>query len=122
MRQRSELKACQRGLFKRSGQMSKCFPSFQPDPGDARSVGTARRGSSRGVVMATPVQVRARLLPDPPLWCWELIDPSTGSVVTSSWTEWWVAYPSSDAALRAANRYHRRKAARTTASSQRDAA
>jgi hypothetical protein len=72
--------------------------------------------------MAEPVQVRARLLSDPPLWCWELIDPSTGSVVTSSWTEWWMAYPSSDAALRAANQYYRREAARTTVASERDAA
>lgn len=72
--------------------------------------------------MANHLQVRARLLPDPPLWCWELIDPANGVVVTSSWTESWVAYPSSDAALRAADEYRSRKSARPTASPQRDAA
>ena len=76
----------------------------------------------RGVIMAKPLQVRTRLLTDPPLWCWELIDPASGALVTGSWTDSWAAYPSSDAALRAADEYRHRKSARTTARPQRDAA
>jgi hypothetical protein len=72
--------------------------------------------------MAKRLQARARLLADPPLWCWELIDPATGLLVTSSWTDLWVAYPSSDAALRAADQFRRGKGARSSVSRQRDAA
>jgi hypothetical protein len=72
--------------------------------------------------MAEHLQARARLLADPPLWCWELIDPATGLLVGSSWTQWWMAYPSADAALRAADQFRHRESARTTARPQRDAA
>jgi hypothetical protein len=72
------------------------------------------QASYRGVIMAKHLEARARQLADPPLWCWELINPATGLLVTSSWTDFWVAYPSSDAALGAADEYWRRKSARTT--------
>jgi len=72
--------------------------------------------------MAKRLQARARLLADPPLWSWELIDPANGALVASSWTESWVAYPSSDAALRAADQYRRRKSGHPSVSAQRDAA
>jgi len=56
------------------------------------------------MVKARPVRLiaHARLLPDPPLWCWEIVDPSSGAVVASSWESEWTAYPSSDEALRQA--------------------
>lgn len=43
---------------------------------------------------------RARLLTDPPLWCWEIVDASSGDVVASSWQNEWQAYTSSGEALR----------------------
>lgn len=43
-----------------------------------------------------------RLLPDPPLWCWEIVDAASGAVVASSWEGEWNAYVSSDEALREA--------------------
>lgn len=52
-----------------------------------------------------PVRARltaqTRLLPDPPLWCWEIVD-ARGAVLASSWESEWSAYPSSDEALRRA--------------------
>jgi len=45
---------------------------------------------------------QTRLLPDPPLWCWEIVDASSGAVVASSWQTEWNAYSSSDEALREA--------------------
>jgi len=45
---------------------------------------------------------QTRLLSDPPLWCWEIVDASSGAVVASSWQTEWNAYPSSDEALREA--------------------
>lgn len=45
------------------------------------------------------VTVRVRLLPDPPLWCWEIVDPN-GVVVESSWSRDWSAYRSAGEALR----------------------
>lgn len=47
------------------------------------------------------VTVRVRLLPDPPLWCWEIVDRS-GLVVESSWARDWSAYRSAQEALREA--------------------
>src|SRR5262245_17252438 len=45
---------------------------------------------------------QTRLLSDPPLWCWEIVDASSGAVVASSWQTEWNAYSSSDEALREA--------------------
>ena len=47
-----------------------------------------------------PVDVRARLLSEPMLWCWELIDRG-GTVIQSSWAVEWTAYGSRDEALAA---------------------
>ena len=44
--------------------------------------------------------LRARLLADPPLWCWELTDRQ-GMLVRSSWHAEWAAYPTAAEALRA---------------------
>ena len=49
----------------------------------------------------TNVEVRARLLNDPPLWCWDLVESATGGVMESSWSRDWEAYRSRDEALRA---------------------
>jgi hypothetical protein len=46
--------------------------------------------------------VRARLLTDPPLWCWEIVDAGSGTVVASSWQNEWQAYTSPAEALRRA--------------------
>jgi hypothetical protein len=45
---------------------------------------------------------RARLLTYPPLWCWEIVDSATGSVVASSWEGAFDAYDSAGEALRRA--------------------
>jgi hypothetical protein len=45
---------------------------------------------------------RARLLTDPPLWCWEIVDTGNGAVVASSWQDEWQAYTSPGEALRQA--------------------
>jgi len=34
---------------------------------------------------------QARLLSDPPLWCWEIVDARSGAVVESSWESEWTA-------------------------------
>jgi hypothetical protein len=47
------------------------------------------------------LRVRARLLPDPPLWCWEIIDHS-GGLVASSWQSASEAFDSPGEALRRA--------------------
>ena len=49
------------------------------------------------------VKIRVRLLDDPILWCWELVDPSTGAVRETSWASAWEAYGSAEEALRAAS-------------------
>jgi hypothetical protein len=46
--------------------------------------------------------VRIRLLPDPPLWSWEIVDDRTQRVVRSSWNDDWVAYETREAAAHAA--------------------
>jgi hypothetical protein len=45
---------------------------------------------------------RARLLSYPPLWCWEIVDHGTGTVVASSWEGASEAYESASEALREA--------------------
>jgi hypothetical protein len=49
------------------------------------------------------VKIRVRLLNNPVLWCWELVDPVTGAVLENSWSSEWEAYGSADEALRAAS-------------------
>jgi hypothetical protein len=44
---------------------------------------------------------RARLLPDPPLWCWEIVDHA-GGLVASSWQSASEAFDSPGEALRRA--------------------
>ena len=46
--------------------------------------------------------VRATLLSNPPLWCWEIVDATTGQLVESSWHSRWEAYGSANEALRQA--------------------
>jgi hypothetical protein len=46
--------------------------------------------------------VQATLLSDPPLWCWEIVDASSGTLVESSWHSRWEAYTSPTEALRQA--------------------
>ena len=48
------------------------------------------------------LNVRVRLLDEPALWCWELVDPVTGAVRDNSWTSDWEAYASPEEARRAA--------------------
>lgn len=50
----------------------------------------------------TPFGLRVHLLPDPPLWSWELIEPATHRVLRSSWNDDWMAYESPQAAVSAA--------------------
>lgn len=46
--------------------------------------------------------VRATLLSNPPLWCWEIVDAISGKLVESSWQSRWEAYGSANEALRQA--------------------
>jgi len=46
--------------------------------------------------------VAVDLMSEPCLWRWEIRDPSRGEVVADSWRNEWMAYESSDEALRAA--------------------
>jgi hypothetical protein len=43
--------------------------------------------------------VRAELLGEPSLWCWEIRDRATGRLIESSWTAAWLAYESPTEAL-----------------------
>jgi hypothetical protein len=52
--------------------------------------------------LSDQLTARARLLTDPPLWCWEVVDRRTGEVLDTSWDREWVAYPSPEEALRRA--------------------
>src|SRR5437899_12930190 len=45
---------------------------------------------------------QARLMVEPCLWCWEIRNWVDGELITSSWTDEWVAYDSSEEALLAA--------------------
>ena len=40
---------------------------------------------------------------EPCLWCWEIRNTVDGNVVSSSWTDKWMAYDSSEEALAAGN-------------------
>ena len=45
------------------------------------------------------LRVNVKLLGDPCLWCWEIVDTEQGTLVESSWTSQWAAYQSSQDAL-----------------------
>lgn len=45
--------------------------------------------------------VNVRLLGEPGLWCWEIVDTADGTVIESSWATNWTGYKSSPEALRA---------------------
>jgi len=45
--------------------------------------------------------VQLRLVSEPILWCWEIVDTADGTVVESSWATHWTDYNSSPEALRA---------------------
>jgi len=51
---------------------------------------------------AASLEVRVRLLPEPCLWCWEIVDPHRRDApVHSSWAGEWAAYASSEEAFAA---------------------
>lgn len=57
--------------------------------------------------MGTPherLTVEVRLLPDPPLWAWEIRDAAGDAVVESSWAGEWTAYDSPEEAYAAGRR------------------
>jgi hypothetical protein len=45
--------------------------------------------------------VTVKLLGDPCLWCWELVDTEDGTLVESSWATEWTGYASSQEAWQA---------------------
>jgi hypothetical protein len=47
------------------------------------------------------LKVDVKLLGEPCLWCWEIVDTEQGALVESSWTSQWAAYESSREALSA---------------------
>lgn len=51
---------------------------------------------------AAALDLRARFLPDPCLWCWEIVDRHRADApVHSSWAGEWTAFPSQEEALSA---------------------
>ena len=50
--------------------------------------------------MQVDLVLQARLLPEPSLWVWEVVD-RTGRLVESGWNRDWSAYDDPDAALQA---------------------
>ncbi len=42
--------------------------------------------------MDRDLRIVVRLLAEPMLWCWELRDASTGTLVESSWSSYWTAF------------------------------
>jgi hypothetical protein len=48
-----------------------------------------------------PFKVSVDLMAEPCLWRWEIRDSKTNEVVASSWTDEWMAYGTSEDALRA---------------------
>ncbi|MBI1734331.1 MAG: hypothetical protein HYR51_04085 [Candidatus Rokubacteria bacterium] len=53
---------------------------------------------------ADDLTVRARLLDEPSLWCWEISEAKSGRIVETSWSSEWMAYDSPDEALAAGQR------------------
>jgi hypothetical protein len=45
--------------------------------------------------------VAVNLMTEPCLWRWEIRDPTRDEIIANSWTNEWMAYESSDEALRA---------------------
>jgi hypothetical protein len=68
-----------------------------------------RRPLARASRAITVVHVRQ--LPDPPLWCWELLEPQTNHLVEGSWQHHWLAFSSREAALEAGHHAQARAAA-----------
>ena len=48
-----------------------------------------------------PFEVSVDLMSEPCLWRWEIRDPRTNDAVASSWADDWMAYETSEEALRA---------------------
>lgn len=62
------------------------------------------RAPVRLAVMAWPAafDLNVRLLAEPCLWCWEIVDRyHGGALVQSSWASEWTAYDTREEALRA---------------------
>src|SRR6185503_10708350 len=59
-------------------------------------------GNRMQQVRGPDLTVAVDLMSEPCLWRWEIRDPSRDEVVANSWTNDWMAYESSDEALRAA--------------------
>ena len=66
------------------------------------------RGEERDAAMRmrhTPMDLRVRLLTEPCLWCWDIVDARRGdALVHSSWAMEWMAYESREEALTAGRR------------------
>lgn len=53
---------------------------------------------------AARFRVRARLLPEPCLWCWEIVDHVSGDEIEDSWSSEWCGYRTQQEALVAGRR------------------
>ena len=69
---------------------------LETKPGE-KSAQESRMDTRRGARLT----VKLRLLSEPSLWCWEIVDTADGTVVESSWASNWTGYTSSPEALRA---------------------
>ena len=67
---------------------------LETKPGE-KSAQESRMDTRRGARLT----VKLRLLSEPSLWCWEIVDTADGTVVESSWATNWIGYKSSPEAL-----------------------
>ena len=57
-----------------------------------------------GPAVTQPLKVRVRLLPEPCLWCWEIVDAVSGDLIECSWDTEWCDYPTGEEEAAAAGR------------------
>jgi hypothetical protein len=51
-----------------------------------------------GAAAKPRLNVRVRLLGEPCLWCWEIVDEVSGDEIESSWDTEWCGYPTREEA------------------------
>ena len=59
---------------------------------------------SPGPAVTRQLNVRVRLLGEPWLWCWEIVDAVSGDRIEDSWDTEWCGYPTREEAVAAGRR------------------
>ena len=55
----------------------------------------------QGPAVTRRLNVRVRLLAEPCLWCWEIVDEMSGDPIECSWDTEWCGYPTCEEAAAA---------------------